>query len=85
MLVESVFDRAVKTTSSSSEMRSDLREWLESVDAPPEHRELLTLTICLTEIVSRGEAEREMCRDLLETIARFAERRSASSSSYFSF
>src|SRR5438552_5781847 len=85
VLVESVFDRAVKTTSSSSDMRSDLREWLESVDAPPEHRELLTLTICLTEIVSRGEAEREMCRDLLETIARFAERRSASSSSYFSF
>src|SRR5437660_7806910 len=85
VLVESVFDRAVKTTSSSSEMRSDLREWLKSVDAPPEHRELLMLTICLTEIVSRGEAEREMCRDVLETIARFAGRRSASSSSYFNF
>src|SRR5205085_1342981 len=74
VLIESVFDRAVKTTSSSTEMRSDLREWLGSVDAPPEHRELLMLTICLTEIVSRGEAEREMCRDLLETILRFAER-----------
>ena len=43
------------------------------------------LTICLTEIVSRGEAEREMCRDLLETISRFTEKRSASSSSYFNF
>lgn len=85
VLVESVFDRAVKATSSSSEMRSDLREWLGSVDAPPEHRELLMLTICLTEIVSRGEAEREMCRDLLETILRFTERRSSSSSSYFNF
>ena len=85
VLIESVFDRAVKTTSSSTEMRSDLREWLGSVDAPPEHRELLMLTICLTEIVSRGEAEREMCRDLLETILRFSERRSASSSSYFNF
>jgi len=85
VLIESVFDRAVKTSSSSSEMRSDLREWLKSVDAPREHRELLMLTICLTEIVSRGEAEREMCRDLLETISRFTERRSASSSSYFNF
>src|SRR5713101_3108112 len=85
VLIESVFDRAVKTSSGSSEMRSDLREWLKSVDAPREHRELLMLTICLTEIVSRGEAEREMCRDLLETILRFTERRSASSSSYFNF
>src|SRR5437016_5990961 len=59
VLIESVFDRAVKTSSSSSEMRSDLREWLKSVDAPREHRELLLLTIWLTEIVSRGEAERE--------------------------
>src|SRR5437763_2393063 len=33
VLIESVFDRAVKTTSNSSEMRSDLRDWLGSVDA----------------------------------------------------
>jgi len=85
VLIESVFDRVIKTSSASEELRSELREWLVNVDAAAEHRDLLLLTIYLREIISHGEAEREMCRDLLETIARFAEKRSASGSSYFNF
>ena len=88
VVVEALFDRAIKTSTGSGDTghrEDELREWLKQADAAPEHRELLLLTVALREIVSRGEAERELCRDLLETLARFTEKRSSSSASYFTF
>ena len=88
VLVESLFDRIIKTSAESGESGqadNELREWLKSSDAAPEHRDLLLLAVSLREIVGRGQAEREMCRDLLETLARFTAKNSASSSSYFNF
>jgi transcriptional regulator with GAF, ATPase, and Fis domain len=88
MLVESLFDRIIKTSvefGDSGQADNELREWLKSSDAAPEHRDLLLLAVSLREIVGRGQAEREMCRDLLETLARFTAKNSASSSSYFNF
>ena len=88
VLVESLFDRTIKTSvaaGESGESDDDLREWMKSKEAAPEHRDLLLLAISLREIVGRGQAEREMCRDLLETLARFTAKHSASSSSYFNF
>jgi hypothetical protein len=88
VLVESLFDRTIKTTIASGEageVDNELRDWLKSSDAAPEHRDLLLLAVSLREIVGRGQAEREMCRDLLETLARFTAKNSASSSSYFNF
>ena len=84
-LVESLFNRIIKMVGSGSADNRSLREWLNNVDAAPEHRDLLTLAVCLREILNRGEAEREMCRDLLETMARFTEKRAASGSGYFNF
>lgn len=83
VLVESLFTHSLKTR--GNESAGDLSEWLKSVDAAPEHRDLLLLAVGLRDVMSRGEAEREMCRDILETIARFTEKRSASGSSYFNF
>jgi GAF domain-containing protein len=88
VLVESYFDRIIKASLPSGESgagENELREWMKSTDAAPEHRDLLLLAISLREIVGRGQAEREMCRDLLETLARFTAKNSASSSSYFNF
>ncbi len=84
LLVESLFDHSLKTRGEAAD-GSDLTQWLKTVDAAPEHRDLLLLAVGLRDIVSRGEAEREMCRDILETLARFTEKRSASGSSYFNF
>ena len=88
VLVESLFNRTIKTFINSGEAghgERDLREWLKSVDAAPEHRDLLLLAISLRQIAGCGDAEREMCRDLLDALARFTEKRSASGSSYFNF
>src|SRR6266404_1362802 len=88
VLVESLFDRTIKTSvtpGESGQVDNELRDWLKSSEAAPEHRDLLSLAVSLREIVGRGQAEREMCRDLLETLARFTAKNSASSSSYFNF
>lgn len=88
-LVESLFDRSLKTLVAETEGRqdsaSDLREWANSVDSAPEHRDMLLLWISVREIFSRGDADRELCRDLLEALARFTEKRSAASLSYSEF
>jgi len=83
-LVEALFNQTIKTTSEEAS-GGELNEWLNTVEAAPEHRDLLTLAVLLRNIVSRGDAERELCRDLLQTLTRFTEKRSASGSSYFNF
>jgi len=84
-LVESLFNYSIKasaTTTSAGIRESDLREWLEQRPAAAEHRDLLLLWISLREIVTRGGAEREFCRDLLEMIARFTKGQSGDGSNF---
>jgi phytoene/squalene synthetase len=82
LVVESLFKRTI--TAGDDESSEEKTKWLDSLDAAPEHRDLVTLWMSLREIVSRGDAEREMLRDLLAALARFTDKRSASSS-YFNF
>jgi hypothetical protein len=84
-LVESLFNYSIKTspTASSPGIReSDLRQWLERSPAVAEHRDLLLLWISLREIVTRGDAERKFCRDLLEMIAQFTKGQSRDGASF---
>jgi GAF domain-containing protein len=82
LLVESLFTRTIRASEEDSS--DDKTKWLDSLDAAPEHRDLVTLWVSLREIVSQGDAEREMLRDLLAALARFTDRRSASAN-YFNF
>lgn len=89
-LIESLFERSVKTSAEGtpSEGRatgSALRQWLQTVRSAPEHRDLMQLAVSLRDIANRGDAERELCRDVLDALARYTEKRSASSTSYFGF
>lgn len=84
-LVESLFNYSIKasaTATSPGIRESDMREWLERSPAAPEHRDLLLLWVSLREIVDRGGAEREFCRDLLERVARFTSRQSGTGSNF---
>ncbi|MDX6444016.1 MAG: hypothetical protein QOH71_1090 [Blastocatellia bacterium] len=84
-LVESLFDYSVKASSEMSApvaRESDLREWLKNTPAAAGHRDLLMLWVSLRDIVGRGGAEREFCRDLLELIARFVKARSGDSGNF---
>src|SRR5258708_1600324 len=78
-LVESLFDYSVKASMSSSgpaNLEDGLREWIEHSQATAEHRDLMLLWVSLREIIARGGAEREFCRELLQMISRFMKRRS---------
>ena len=87
-LVESIFDRSMKSVISGeggAETAEELREWVNTLVVAPEHRDMGMLWISLREIWGRGDAERELCRDLLETLAKFAQKRESSQSSYLGF
>lgn len=50
-----------------------LRQWLANIRETPEHSEMLDLAVLLREIAGRGDAERAMCREILESVLRFSD------------
>jgi signal transduction protein with GAF and PtsI domain len=52
---------------------SEVREWLQGLRSSAAHREMMDLAILIREVASRGEAERALCREVLESVLRFAE------------
>src|SRR5438445_3929578 len=83
LLVEALFTRSLKAGGEGIS-GSDSAEWLNTLDAAPEHRDVLLLAMKLREIVSKGDSEREMLREILDTLARFTNKQS-SGSGYFNF
>jgi transcriptional regulator with GAF, ATPase, and Fis domain len=89
-LVEMLFERSVKASGkgegkSGQRKGDDLLKWLKNVRSAPEHRDLLMLAIRLRDIAGRGDAERALCRDVLEALDRFTGKKSASSLGYYGF
>lgn len=62
---------------------AEVREWLNDLRDAPEHKEMLDLAVLVREIASRGESEREMCREILEAIVKFSD--SGQETSFLSF
>ena len=60
-----------------------LREWLMTLRDSSEHREMMDLAVLVREISNRGEAERRMCREVLEAVLRYS--KDNSETSYLSF
>jgi signal transduction protein with GAF and PtsI domain len=58
---------------------TEVRQWLSELRSAAEHKEMLDLAILIREIASRGEAEREMCRELLEAIVKFSDSKNETS------
>lgn len=61
----------------------DVREWLAEMRDSNEHREMLDMAILVRELARRGDSEREMCRELLEAVLKFSDRKNETS--YLSF
>ncbi|HEX8736970.1 MAG TPA: GAF domain-containing protein [Pyrinomonadaceae bacterium] len=51
----------------------EVRDWLKNLRSTSEHREMLDLAIMVREIASRGEAERRLCREILEAVLKFSD------------
>lgn len=52
---------------------AEVREWLQYLRDGTEHKEMIDLAVLVRELASRGEAERRMCREVLESILRFSD------------
>lgn len=83
-LIETLFAQSTKESAMGEESGASLRQWLRGVQAAPEHRDLLQMAVALRDVASRGDAERELCRDVLDALARFTEKRAAASAGYSS-
>jgi len=89
-LVETLFERSLKTDEKDEppggrRKQSGLLKWLNKVRSAPEHRDLIALAVRLRDIASRGDAERALCREVLEALDRFTEKKTSSGVGYFGF
>lgn len=86
-LVETLFELSVKSAAKDKggeEAGRAVRNWLKEVRTAPEHKDLMALAISLRDIASRGDAERALCREILDTLARYTEK-SAQTTTYLGF
>src|SRR3954447_6109037 len=62
-------------TSDREPMMAEIREWLSGIRESGDHHQRMELAVMLREIAQRGEAERQLCRELLDAILRFSNSR----------
>ena len=51
----------------------EVRNWLAEFRGGAEHREMMDLAVMIREVAGRGEAERQMCREMLEAVMRYTD------------
>lgn len=73
-------DLSNKVLSSSGELDfTDVRNWIANLRGSSENRERLDLAVLIREVSGRGDAERKLCRELLEAIIRFSDEKGETS------
>lgn len=58
---------------------SEVRDWLANLRDSDEHRDMMDLAILVREISKRGDAERNMCREVLEAVLKYSDNRNETS------
>lgn len=61
----------------------EIRDWLKNLRSTAEHREMIDLALLVKEISSRGDAERTLCREILESVLRHSD--SSNETSFLSY
>jgi signal transduction protein with GAF and PtsI domain len=84
-LVENMFDRSMKISEENSSPVEELRRWARSVRSAPEHKDMLSMAIALSHIADAGEAERQLCREVVDALGRWAKKRAFSPMEYSSY
>jgi len=57
----------------------EMREWVNNLRETTEHKEMIELALTVRELAGRGDAERRMCREILESILRCSENKAETS------
>jgi len=69
-LVRQLSDKVIASDAGTD--LDEIREWLNSIRESGDHHERMELAVLLREVAERGEAERRLCRELLDAILRFS-------------
>lgn len=72
-----------KLVADDRENFEEIQDWLRNLRTTQEHREMLALAVLVREIANRGEAERALCREILEAVSGYSKK--SSETSYLSF
>jgi signal transduction protein with GAF and PtsI domain len=73
-------DLGEKIVGTDEPMNIDVvRSWLADLRSSSQHREMRDLAVLVREIASRGEAERMLCKEILESVLHFSDGRSSTS------
>jgi len=75
-------DLGERMLSSEDQDAESVRSWLAGIRSSPEHREMMDLAVLIREIANRGDAERTLAREILESVIRFSEKDDHSSFLY---
>jgi len=73
-LVRDLSDKVI--ASDDKDGVSEIRRWLSSIRESGAYRERMELAVMLREVAERGDAERNLCRELLDAILRFSDSKS---------
>ncbi len=89
-LIESLLERSIKSLAQAgaqgaARRNTEMQRWLRGVRSAPEHRDLMRMAVALREIASRGDAERELCREVIDALARFTEKQVGTTTGYWGF
>lgn len=55
----------------SNHEKTDFREWLENLQSSEAHRQMLETAVLVRRITDIGDAERKLCREILESFLRY--------------
>lgn len=76
-LIETIFARMVESAKENKTVdEKELKSWLKQVRTQPEHHDMMVMAVALREVASRGDAERKLCRDAIEALARYTSKSS---------
>jgi signal transduction protein with GAF and PtsI domain len=67
-------DLGERMLSSEDPDADSIRIWLSGVRTSPEHKEMMDLALLIRELTARGEAERHLAREILESVIRFSDK-----------
>lgn len=54
----------------------EVRDWVRALRTSADHQDMIDMAVLLREIATRGPAERQLCREILEAFARHADSKS---------
>lgn len=81
-IVEAFFNHSLRSSLSGPESAAGGDDWLASASALQEHHDLVHAIVTLVEVINRGEPERRLCSEILDSLARFGGRRPAVTRSF---